>query len=238
MNSYLSRLNPAERRFVVVVGLVFFLVINIFFVWPHFSDWGNLRGRLSASHDKLARYQTTIQQKSKVEGEMKKLASEGSYVPAEDQSIQFLRTIQVQAAQSGVGIQSSSRSFTSTNQFFIEQAQTIGILSGEKQLVDFLYNLGSGNSLVRARDISVRPDASRQQINAQITLVASYQKSARAPAPAAKPAAPPVTKPAAPVTSKPAVTPPANKPLTRPGTPPTTSPSKPVAPKPATPNKQ
>ncbi len=222
MNSYLSRLNPAERRFVVAVGLVFFLVINIFFVWPHFSDWGNLRRRLANSRNKLASYETAIQQKPKADAEMKKLASEGSYVPAEDQSIQFLRTIQVQAAQSGVGIQSSSRSFTSTNQFFMEQAQTISILSGEKELVDFLFNLGSGNSLVRARDISVRPDQSHQKLNANITLVASFQKRAKAPAPAAKPAA---------ANLKPA-------PPAKPATPTTTPISKPVAPKPATPNKK
>jgi hypothetical protein len=225
MNSYLARLNPSERRFVVGVGLLFFLVINIFWVWPHFSDWGNLRGRLDKARTKLGRYEAAIQSKPKVEADIKKLASEGSYVPPEDQSIQFLRTIQAQAAQSGVGFQGSSRAFTSTNQFFLEQAQTINVIAEENQLVDFLYNLGSGNSLIRAREISIRPDPSHQRLNANITLVASYQKSAKAPTPAAKPATPNAkaagTKPPAPAPARPA------RPL-----------SSPAAPKPALPNKK
>lgn len=212
MNSYLARLNPSERRFVVGVGLLFFLVINIFWVWPHFSDWGNLRGRLDKARSTLGRYESAIQSKPKTETEIKKLASEGSYVPPEDQSIQFLRTIQAQAAQSGVGFQGSSRAFTSTNQFFLEQAQTITVIAEENQLVDFLYNLGSGNSLIRVREISVRPDPSRQRLNANITLVASYQKSTKAPAaraaaPAARPPSPsptkPLSSPAAPKTALP-----------------------------------
>jgi hypothetical protein len=226
MNNYLSRLNPAERRFVVAVGLIFFLVINIFWIWPHFSDWGNLNRRMDKANGTLTKYSQAIEQKPKLEAELKKLASEGSYVPPEDHAIQFLRTIQVQAAQSGVGFQGSSRSFNSTNQFFLEQGQTISIVSGEKQLVDFLYNLGSGNSLIRVREISVRPDQARQQLNASITLVASYQKTSKAPVPAAKPAAAPVTKPA--TAPKPAPA--------KPATP--TPPSKPAAPKAATPNKK
>src|SRR5436190_6557754 len=110
MNSYLSRLNPVERRFVVGVGLVFFLVINIFWIWPHFSDWSNLRGRLEKSRSTLQKRTGLIEQKPKVEAEIKKLASEGSYVPPEDQSLQFLRTIQNQAAQTGVGFMGTSRS--------------------------------------------------------------------------------------------------------------------------------
>ena len=46
MNEYFSRLNPSERRFVVVVALLLFIVVNLFWVWPHFSDWGDLKGRL------------------------------------------------------------------------------------------------------------------------------------------------------------------------------------------------
>jgi type II secretory pathway component PulM len=219
MNSYLSRLNPIERRFVIAVGLVFFLVINIFFIWPHFADWGDLRGRLDNSRSTLAKRSTLIAQNPKVETEIKKLASEGSYVPPEDQSLQFLRTIQTQAAQTGVGFIGNSRQTTSTNLFFVEQAQTITVASGEKQLVDFLYSLGSGNSLVRVREIAIRPDPNRQQLNANVTLVASYQKSSKAPAPAARPATQPGTPP--PAKPKPA------NPISRPD-----------APKAATPNKK
>ena len=84
------------------------------------------------------------------------------------------------------------------------------IQSSEAQLVDFLYKLGDGNSLIRVRALSLRPDAPRQALAGSLTLIASYQKkpSARpapAPAPAASPAAIVKTnKPSAPAVSQPA----------------------------------
>lgn len=193
MNGYLSRLNPAERRFVIVVGLAFFIVVNIFWIWPHFDDWGQLRSRLAKARSGYVDRAAMIQREPQLNAEIKKLASEGGYVPPEDQALQFLRTIQVQAAQSGVGFQGSSRAFTSTNLFFVEHGQTISTIATETSLVDFLYNLGSGNSLIRVREISIRPDPARQKLNANITLVASYQKSVKAPA---RPGGRPPAKPA------------------------------------------
>jgi Tfp pilus assembly protein PilO len=177
MNNYLSRLNPSERRFVVGVAVVFFVVINIFWVWPHFSDWGTLKNRLKGARAKQANYEAVIQQAAHLKPELARLEGEGASVPAEDQATEFMRTIQTQSGQSGVGITSFGHQTTRTNQFFSEQSQTISGISGEKQLVDFLYNLGSGNSMVRVRAISVHPDQSRQQLSANLTLVASYQKA-------------------------------------------------------------
>ena len=213
MKTYLSKLNPSERRFVVGVALVFFLVINIFWVWPHFSDWSDLQRRLSAARSDLTLRETTIQQGERLKPEINKMLSASADVPPEDQAVQFLRTIQTQAAQSGVGVTGNGRLVTRTNQFFIEQIQTITVQSGEKQLVDFLYNLGQGNSLVRVRDLSLRPDQARQQLAASITLIASFQKTSKAatapapknstaPVPAAAPIKAPVT--AATTNSKPA----------------------------------
>lgn len=219
MNSYLSQLNPAERRFVIVVGLAFFLVINIFWIWPHFGDWTEYRRRLDRARTDYSNRERVIQQEPTLKRQIAELANEGGSVPPEDQSIQFLRTIQVQAAQSGVGFQGSFRTATSTNQFFMEQLQTIRVLSGENQLIDFLYNLGSGNSMIRVRELSVRPDQSRQQLDANITLVASYQKASKPAAASARSAAaaPAAARPVAPGT-RPATTP---APPQKPSTPPT-----------------
>jgi hypothetical protein len=86
----------------------------------------------------------------------------------------------------------------------MEQIQTITVASGEKELVDFLYNLGSGDSLVRVRDLSIRPDPPRQQLQANITLIASFQKNVKVAAkPAPASAAPTKPAPVVPDNSKP-----------------------------------
>jgi hypothetical protein len=99
-------------------------------------------------------------------------------VQAEDQVNQFARAIQEQQAKSGVGIGNFGRTTTKTNLFFLELTQPVSVQSGEAQLVDFLYSLGSGNSLIRVSELTLRPDPPRQQLSGQVKLVASFQKTA------------------------------------------------------------
>jgi Tfp pilus assembly protein PilO len=111
---------------------------------------------------------------------VKALEGEGETVELEDQAINFMRTIHDQSVASGVNINNYSRSTMRTNQFFVEQTQNINAVATDEQLVDFLYKLGSGASMVRVRDLELQPDNARQHLNANIRLVASYQKSAPA----------------------------------------------------------
>jgi len=191
MSSYLDRLNlrPFEKRLVVGVGAVLFLVLNAWFVVPHFSDLNRARDRRLEALKKLERWQAEIDQKAKYEVGINKFRQEGLEVPPEDQQNQFARVIQDQQVRSGVGIQQFGRVTTQTNQFFLELTQPISVQSGEAQLVDFLFNLGSGNSLIRVRDLTLRPDPPRQQLSGTVKLVASYQKNPpKKGAPAASPA--------------------------------------------------
>jgi hypothetical protein len=191
MTSYLDRLNlrPFEKRLVVGVGAVLFVVLNAWFVVPHFSDLTKARDNRAEALKKLDRWQAEIDQITKYQAGISKFAKEGLEVPPEDQQNQFARAIQNQQAQSGVGIPNFGRTTTQTNQFFLELSQLISVQSGEAQLVDFLYNLGSGNSLIRVRDLALHPDAPRQQLSGNVKLVASYQKNPpKKTAPAASPA--------------------------------------------------
>jgi len=214
MKGYWNNLRPFEKRVFVGVTALVFIIFNAWFVIPHFSDWSQMKNRMGEAQKKLNKYQTEIAQTNKYAAEVKKIEGEGLSVPPEEQSVQFLRAVQSQAQQSGVSITSFSRQTFRTNQFFLEVSQSISVISGEAQLVDFLFSLGSGNSLIRARDFTLRPDAPRMALNSNIKLVASYQKkpsprgapataapAAKAPAPAARsntPAEKPVSAPAIP----------------------------------------
>lgn len=193
MSNPLDRLNlrPFEKRLVVVVAVVFFLVLNAWLVVPHFSDLSQVKRQRAEALDKIKRWQVEINQEPVYKRQVKELESEGGQaVPTEDQQNQFSRAIQMQQAQSGVNITSTSRQTVRTNQFFLELAQQISVQSGEAQLVDFLFNLGSGNSLIRVRDLSLRPDPPRQSLSGNVKLVASYQKNTpKKGAPAANPPA-------------------------------------------------
>lgn len=185
-----ARLSSLERRFIILVVVILFVVINLLFVLPHFNDLANIDNRFGDANAKLEKYEKEIAQVGFYEKNVTALEGEGASVPKEDQAVNFLQAIQNQAAQSGVSVLANNRQPERTNEFFLERSQALTTQSGESQLVDFLYSLGSGNSLIRVRALSVRPDAPRQALSANITLIASFQKKApvRAATPAARPA--------------------------------------------------
>jgi Tfp pilus assembly protein PilO len=192
MKNPLDRLNlrPFEKRLVVGVAAVLFVVLNAWFVFPHFSDLAQAQDRRAEALKKLERWQVEINQEPNYRKQIREMESEGQAVPAEDQQNQFSRAIQMQQAQSGVNITSTSKQVVRTNQFFLELTEQVSVESGEAQLVDFLYNLGSGSSLIRVRDLALHPNPPRQALSGNVKLVASYQKNPpKKAAPAANPAA-------------------------------------------------
>ena len=199
MEKYLSQLRPMERRLVIGVGVVLFLVANWLLVWPHFSDWGDLSRRESVARAKLSLYSEAASRVPKLQAQVSSFATADNVVPIEDQSINLMRTIQSQASGCGVGIQNYSRQTTHTNDaFYIELVQNISVLATDDQLVNFLYRLGSGASMIRVRDLELQPDFPHYHLEANIRLVASYQKKAVAPAAAkiaASAAKPPIPLP-------------------------------------------
>ena len=203
MSAYWNNLKPFEKRVVVGIAAFFFVVLNFFFVFPHFSDLSAVHARMEEAQAKLTRYENEFAQTNGYLAGLRGFEKEGQDVAIEDQAFQFANAIQAQAGQSGVRVLSNGRINTQTNQSFLEKSQTISVQGGEPQLVDFLYNLGSGSSQIRVRDLGVRPDQPRQQLVANVKLVASYQKkvtarpATRSPVPATK-SGTPATKPATP----------------------------------------
>ena len=183
MQKYFSQLRPMERRLVIGVGVVLILVLNWAFIWPHFSDYTNYSNRFNGATAKLGKYRTAISEMPNLKKQVGKFESEGDVVASEDQGVNFMRVIQMQSAQCGVQLQSSSQPHTHTNDiFFVEQMGNVNVVAQEANLVDFLYKLGNDPSMIRVRNLTLQPDPPHQRLMADIQLVASYQKNPKAPA--------------------------------------------------------
>ena len=104
MKKYFAHLRPLERRLAVGAAVILILALNYVFVWPHFSEWGQLQRRENDARQKLKLYQSVITQTPDYQVQVKTLEGQGDYVPPEDQAINFMRTIQSQSAASGVTI--------------------------------------------------------------------------------------------------------------------------------------
>lgn len=192
MKKYFAQLRPMERRLAVGVLVLLLLVLNFVYIWPRLSDWGKWSARMTSARQKLDLYQKAVAQTDAYAATVKNLESDGAFIAQEDQAVNLMRAVQSQSSQSGVGIVSTARSVTRTNDaFFIEQIQNLSVIGTDQQIVDFLYKLGSSASMIRVRDLEMQPDNAKQRLNANIQLVASYQKNPNPPA-AAQPA--PVAK--------------------------------------------
>jgi Tfp pilus assembly protein PilO len=198
-----GNLRSAERRLVIGVAVLLFIVANLVWVRPRFADWGKTKERLETARGKLEKYEKEIREAEKVKSKIAELERTGGGVQQEDQANNFSRAILQQAFQSGVEIKGTAKQQLRTNEFFVELIQSISVQSREENLVDFLYNLGSGDSMIRVRDLPLRPDAAHQYLSGNIKFVASYQKTQKkgreskpaattqsAPKPEPKPATP------------------------------------------------
>jgi hypothetical protein len=209
MTSLLDKLNlrPAERRLVVIVALVVFVVLNIWLIWPRFGSVGIWQQRRTDALKKLQNFNEEVKKKPGYEKQLRDLESQGAYVGTEEQALALSRDVANQATLSGVQVNRydpAPRSSTGrTNAFFEEQTLIITIANtGEKELVDFLYNLGARSSLIRVKSMSISPDPTHMKLQGSITLVASFAKK-----PPPRVAAPPkVTNQPPPTAAPPAKT--------------------------------
>jgi len=222
-------LNAQERRLVVITGIVVFGLLNWFFVFPTWGEYKKNLNRIDAAKQQLKKYQDEIAKRPGYERETKELKGNVGQVATEEAALQLSTEINTHAALSGVtitGMTPMQRQGTSgkTNAFFEEAAVTVNVNTGEKELIQFLYNLADKDLLIRAKAMNISPEVTRQRLQGQITLVKSYQRRPPArttstAAATAKPASPPPVA----ATPKPTPPPPRNEPTVTP------------APKPATP---
>ncbi len=180
MNNLLDKLNlrPQERRIVVGVGVLVFVVLNLLFVMPHLSDLGQTEVKLDRARRSLETYQKEIAKTSQSVERLQSLQGTGSEVLNEE--LQLQRIVQTEASNSGLMVNRYDPrprvSLTKTNQFFEDQFLTIDFNSDGKSLVDFLSNLALGNSMIRVREMNIKPDGSQTRLVGSLLFVASFQK--------------------------------------------------------------
>jgi hypothetical protein len=212
MSGYLDQFNqlkPQERRILMIAVLAVFVVFNYIWIWPHFGEWGTSQAAMDKALAEISRDRREIAMKDTYQRRVNELQKDGMLVEPEEQAIHLARKLQELATDNGVLVESLGRPVVRTNDpFFLEQEVGLNAQCTETNMVNFLYSLGSGNSMMRVRGVNLRPDQSRMQLSANMTVVASYQRkqpgripgaaspaSPAAPAGVKLPAIPPVAKP-------------------------------------------
>src|SRR5579862_5561021 len=62
MSNFIDQLSmtPQERRIVMAIVAVLFLVVNAMLVWPHFGDWGRIQKDLDQTYRTIETYNREI----------------------------------------------------------------------------------------------------------------------------------------------------------------------------------
>ena len=206
MNGFLDQLNltAQERRIVVVIAVVVFVVLNWLLVWSHFGDLARVRQQLDDTRNTMQKWNKEISNDLEPTNGYKIILKNlerqqgGGIV---NQQVQLQRTISDQAIKTGVNI-GETRAVTSahpdTNEFYAEQSVKISFDCVEAQLVSFLYNVGNDPAMIRVRELNLHTaDANRYRLKGDAILTANYPKHPPvvAPKPAPPPAKPPVVAP-------------------------------------------
>jgi hypothetical protein len=191
-----------------IVGLcVMGLLFNYWFIWPYFSEWDVMVRERTKLEGQKQIYFKEVSKKSSYEKLLKELEGAGGQVLPEEQANRVQQGITAAAATNAVNlgrvspqVASLRMSASKDTNFFDEQIVIVDLTAKEEGFVDFLYALGSSDSMIRVRDMSrLRLDNSGQNLSASVTFVASFQKKPKAAAPAAPKTAssPSTAKPAA-----------------------------------------
>jgi len=219
MKGFFDKLTPAERRLVVIVGIAVFGVINIWFVFPMFGQYGEFQEKRKETLKKIETFKAENAKKSTYDRQINELLRLTGDVPTDTAALRLFDEVSSQATLSGIGVSGISPlnrapSGGKTNAFFEEASVNVNFAAGEKELIDFLYRLADKQFLIRAKSMTVQPEPpGRMRLAGTVTLVKSYQ---RKPPPKAAPTTP-KTAPATNTATRPAPkTPPA--PRTAPGT--------------------
>ena len=186
MTSWLDKLNlrPNELRLVVVVASVVIAVLYFWFIWPQFGEWNNLQKKRGDLEKALRDYQKEIEKTPIYKKQLDELQRKGARVESEAQALELQRIVTSMAAVHGVQVigytagRGAVNMAGKTNAWFEEQTGTVNIMAEESGLVNFLFALSSGDSLIRASSMTLNPDPSRLKLIGNITIVASYPKKA------------------------------------------------------------
>lgn len=196
--NFFERLNlrPNERRVVIIVAVVVFVVLNAWFVWPHFNDATVAMAKINKGRLDWTNHYDLIEKYTKPGGikvHIDQLMHEqGGASLSGSSEIELTRKVQEKAPQYGVTVLNyvnvpQTAYSGKTNAFFEERSLKIGVQCGESNLVNFLYDIGNDSSMIRVRELHLKPaDQNRYRLSGDITLSANFPKKAPEPARAAE----------------------------------------------------
>ena len=184
MTTLFDRLNirREDRRTVLVVIGVVFLLANALVIPSLYGNWSGIRAGIEQAEARRERLQGQIAKKPAVVAELAQLQKQVELAESAERAELVLRQQSELAEKSGLNIESKRpgvRYGGRPGDLIVEETLTLTFTAGDKELLDFLVSISGERSAVRVRDLDVKPEEpARAKLRGTVTLVASYQKTA------------------------------------------------------------
>lgn len=183
MTGFIDRLQlrPQERRIVVAGAIVLFLLLNLWFVWPHFGSLSQHQSKRLANEKTLQQYQQETGRTNDYLARLTELEKEGSGILDADSANTVQRALTALGQANGMALPFNPVPLTArtrTNEYF-EQITFSANLPPTlpNPLVTLLTSIASNNIVMRVRELDLKPsDASRTKLSGSLKVVASFPK--------------------------------------------------------------
>ena len=184
MTNLLDRLGlqPQEKRVVVVVSTIVFLVLNYLFVWPRLGDYRSVLVKQEEAKTTRKIIEQHLKSLPGLTNRVQQLEKSGAGSLKHDQGSQFLSLIQNEASKASLNIMQTRNlpSFggnLSTNDFVEDRVIMINFNAADSNLVDFLYAFSQPKSSLRVQSFDIGPEAPTQQrLSGSLTMVGSIDR--------------------------------------------------------------
>ena len=194
------QLRAHERRLLVVGALVLFLVLNLWFVWPHYGDHARVRVQIRTGQDTLSDYRTELARTNEYASRLQQLESEGTGLLDDDMDIKLLSTVQVLVQNSGIVAASVTPAPRAprggTNEFFEQRALAITLNpTAPEPIIRFLVALATNQVVLRVKELDLKKDGTQTKLAGSLRVVASFQRTSLPPRAASGASPTPTTSP-------------------------------------------
>jgi len=176
------QLRPQERRLLVLGAAILFVVLNLWFVWPHYGELGRTQAQISRQQRNLDTYRTELARRGEYLAQLQALELDGVGVLDRDKDLTLLSTVQTELGRSGISHGGITTASGGTNEFFEQRTLSLNLNpTSPEALVRFLVSLATNQVAVRVRELDLKPDGTRTKLAGTVRMVASFQRETLIP---------------------------------------------------------
>jgi type II secretory pathway component PulM len=176
------QLRPQERRLLVLGAAILFVVLNLWFVWPHYGELGRVQNQIRGRERTLETFRTELARRDEYLAQLQALEMDGVGVLDRDKDLTLLGTVQTELARGGISHSGINTASGGSSEFFEQRTLSVNLNpTSPEALVRFLLSLATNQVVLRVKELDLKPDGTKTKLSGSVRIVASFQRETLVP---------------------------------------------------------